>query len=417
MDQINDLALIERHVQLLFAAIDRHSPWPLENGWTWAFDLQPLLYKLTLDITTELVYGYSAHSQDPSERIEFPALPGCECPDRENISAHMDAGKAWIETRGALWKYRWLLPSRKFHKHCAAVHKYAGYFVQLRLQRGDKYLDGLERTGQPAKDRYVLLHELAKETQDPVELRSQTLNVLLAGRDTTAALIGWVFYFLARDPRVFYKLRRQVVDQFGPFVSCEPDKITLKELRDSLPYLNAVVNESLRMAPVIPLNERVAIRDTVLPTGGGPNLKQPIFVPKGQQVLIPTYAMTRRQDLWGPDADEFKPERWTDDGGRKFGFEFIPFGAGPRQCLGRESDPTRAQTCRARGVALLTEITEQLARIESAYVIVRMLQRYDEIQNAETPPDAPMKFHHTIENRSGTGVRVRLHEAEPVMRN
>ncbi len=49
--------------------------------------------------------------------------------------------------------------------------------------------------------------------------------------------------------------------------------------------------------------------------------------------------------------------------------------------------------------------------MKTAYVIVRMLQRYDTIENAQLPADAPLNFHHTIENRSGSGVQVRLHEA------
>ncbi|KAK4155400.1 oxidoreductase-like protein [Chaetomidium leptoderma] len=383
VDQINDLDLFERHVQQLFAAIDKYRGDEDDMGWTRAFDLQPLFYNLALDVVTEMLYGYSVHSQNPSERVELPVILGYESPDRENIGQHMDAGKAWIETRGALWKYRWLLPSRQFAKHCAAVHKYAEWFVQLRLQCGDKYLDGLQhQSGEANTDRYVLLHELAKITQDPVELRSQTLNVLSAGRDTTAALLGWIFYFLCRHPRVWYSLRREVLEHFGPYAPGQPSGIDFRQVRDSLPYMHAVINETLRMAPVVPLNDRVSLRDTVLPRGGGPNRDEPIFVPKGTQILIPTYALAMRPDLWGPDVDEFRPERWTENGGRKFGFEFLPFGGGVRQCLG-----------------------QQLARLKSAYVTIRLLQRYKHAANAESPRDAPMRFHHTIENRSGSGVQ------------
>ncbi|KAK4238755.1 oxidoreductase-like protein [Achaetomium macrosporum] len=373
LGQINDLDLFERHVQHLFAAIDRHQGDETEKGWTRAFDLQPLFYNLALDVMTEMLYGYS-----------LPVLPGYESPDRENIGKHMDAGKAWVETRGALWKYRWLLPSKEFKKHCAAVHKYAEWFVQLRLQRdAERYLDGLQQhTGAANKDRYVLLHELAKTTQDPVELRSQTLNVLIAGRDTTSALLGWVFYLLCRHQRVWDKLRREVLDHFGHYVPGQASGFGFRQVRDSLPYLHAVINETLRVAPVVPLNDRVALRDTVLPRGGGPNRDQPVFVPKGTQILIPTYALAQRPDIWGPDVDEFRPERWIENGGRKHGFEYIPFGGGVRQCLG-----------------------QQFARIKSAYVIIRMMQRYDQVANAETPPDARMRFHHTIENRSGSGVQ------------
>lgn len=336
-DQINDLDLIERHVKQLFDAIDRSSlPSTVTNekGWTSPLDLQPLFYNMTLDITTELIYGYSVHSQNPRSRIALPILPGLAQPDRENIGTHMDAGKAWVETRGALWKYRWLLPTKQFNKHCAAVHAYAQWFVQLRLQRGDRYLEGIrEDTGQDSSSRYILLDELAKVTQDPVELRSQTLNILTAGRDTTASLIGWIFYFLSRHPRVFEKLRSKVLAEFP-----KPEGIEFRALRDNIPYMTSVINEALRMAPVIPLNERVAIRDTVLPRGGGPKGEEPMFVPEGQQVLIPTFAMTRRKDLWGDDVEVFRPERWEEGGGgRKRGFEFIPFGGGVRQCLGRKS--------------------------------------------------------------------------------
>ena len=347
-DQINDLGMIERHIQQLFNAIDKSLLAGSEKGWTKPFDLQPLFYNMTLDITTEMIYGYSAHSQNPEKRLDLPKLDKFGVPDRQNISHHMDEGKQWVETRGAFWKYRWLLPTKGFLAHCEAVHKYASWFVAYRLKLGDDFLNGLEdHGGRPSHERFILLHELAKETNDHTELRDQTLNILTAGRDTTASLMGWIFYFLARDQTVFTKLRSQILERFGPYVpgSCN---IEYSQLRDSIPYMTSVINETLRMAPVIPLNERVAVCDTTLPCGGGPDGKESIFVPKGRQVLIPTYAMTRREDLWGPDAHEFRPERWEENGGRKHGFEFIPFGGGVRQCLGREFCPYLFPSCTAR---------------------------------------------------------------------
>jgi hypothetical protein len=54
---------------------------------------------------------------------------------------------------------------------------------------------------------------------------------------------------------------------------------------------------------------------------------------------------------------------------------------------------------------------EQFARTKAAYVTVRLLQKYDKIECTQVPPDAPLRFHHTIESRSGSGVQVTLHEA------
>ena len=68
--------------------------------------------------------------------------------------------------------------------------------------------------------------------------------------------------------------------------------------------------EALRLHPVVPGNSRSAVRDTVLPLGGGPDGKSPLFVPKGTLLIYHVYSMHRREDLYGEDANEFKPERW-----------------------------------------------------------------------------------------------------------
>ena len=66
----------------------------------------------------------------------------------------------------------------------------------------------------------------------------------------------------------------------------------------------------MRLYPVVPGNARTAVVDTILPLGGGEDGKSPIFIPKGQIVQYSVYAMHRRKDLYGEDAEEFKPERW-----------------------------------------------------------------------------------------------------------
>lgn len=78
---------------------------------------------------------------------------------------------------------------------------------------------------------------------------------------------------------------------------------------------------------------RVAIRDTVLPRGGGPEGLEPHFVSKGTVVVYSIHALHRRTDVFGPDASEFRPERWETVNPSIF--EYFPFGAGPRQCPGR----------------------------------------------------------------------------------
>jgi cytochrome P450 len=67
------------------------------------------------------------------------------------------------------------------------------------------------------------------------------------------------------------------------------------------------MHEAIRIVAIIPMNERIALRDTTLPRGGGKDGSRPIFVRKGVQILVPLYAIQHRRDLWGDDADDFRP--------------------------------------------------------------------------------------------------------------
>ena len=326
-EQVSDLDLAERHTRDLIEKIQ-----PGGDGWTDTIQLQPLLYHFALDMVTELLYGYSVHAQNPARRPQLPPVSGMDMPNVEELGGNFDEGKRWIEERGAFYKWYWLLTSKRFEHRCKEIHKFVDWFVQTRLQRGQDAKDPEIGDGSGRK-KFVLLNELAKETQNPLELRHESLSLLFAGRDTTGALLGWCFYFLARHPRVYNKLRSLILLEFG---SSTASDITFIKLR-ACQYLSQVINEIFRVAAIIPLNERVAVRDTTLPHGGGTDGTQPIFIPKGRQVLIATYAMQHRSDLWGEDVEEFRPERWEE--GKKIGWEFMPFGGGPRICLGRESPP------------------------------------------------------------------------------
>jgi cytochrome P450 len=69
---------------------------------------------------------------------------------------------------------------------------------------------------------------------------------------------------------------------------------------------------ALRVLPILPSNSREAYKDTILPVGGGSDGKSPVLVPAGSMVSFSIMAMQRRKDIWGEDAEEFRPERWED---------------------------------------------------------------------------------------------------------
>lgn len=182
----------------------------------------------------------------------------------------------------------------------------------------------LERGIGEKKRSYTFLYELLKVTNDFETIRSEILNVLLAGRDTTASLLSHTFHELARRPGLWAKLQAEI-DELGGH---PPDYETMKGMK----YVKWILNEALRLWPVVPNNTRVAVRDTVLPLGGGPDEKSPLFVPKGTPVSYSVWTMHRRKDFFGEDADEFQPERWEK---LRTGWEYLPFNGGPRICIGK----------------------------------------------------------------------------------
>ena len=104
----------------------------------------------------------------------------------------------------------------------------------------------------------------------------------------------------------------------------------------------------LRLYPSVPINMRQATISTVLPVGGGPDRSSPIYLRKGDAVSYSVYAMHRRKDLYGEDADQFRPDRWDPNPGkapdlRNIGWGYLPFNGGPRVCLGRECTLTPAR--------------------------------------------------------------------------
>jgi cytochrome P450 len=102
---------------------------------------------------------------------------------------------------------------------------------------------------------------------------------------------------------------------------------------------------ALRLLPPIPANLRVAMRDTWLPTGGGPSGRSPIFVARGDAVSYVVNSMHQRKDIFGEDAEEFRPERWQH---LSPGWGFLPFNGGPRICLGQQYSLTSAMYTVAR---------------------------------------------------------------------
>ncbi|KAF2866083.1 cytochrome P450 alkane hydroxylase-like protein [Massariosphaeria phaeospora] len=339
--QVADVSLMEKH-----------------DGTT--VDLQPLLHQLTLDIATEFLFGRSTNALDRSTEdkkcAEFiEAFEYCQNPFRENENT----------SRWALLTQ--FLPDLTFKKKVKIIqgtlHTYQPPdFVDNIIQ--DQIAASASTSGplSPSPDRYVLLDELLSQTQDRTVIRSELLNILLAGRDTTASLLSNLFFELPRHPAILARLRDEIAEHIGTDAAAVPSYEQLKSLK----FLRAVINESQRLYPIVPSNSRMALHDTILPRGGGPDESAPVLVPKGGLVGYHLWSMHRRPDIYGADAAVFDPSRWLDDehaaAPLRPGWAYLPFNGGPRVCIG-----------------------QNFALTETMFVVVRLLQRF-EIESRDDEP-------------------------------
>ncbi|PMD41152.1 cytochrome P450 monooxygenase-like protein [Hyaloscypha variabilis F] len=179
--------------------------------------------------------------------------------------------------------------------------------------------------GEGGNDILSLLIESNNFSDD--ELVDQMLTFLAAGHETTSSALTWAVWLLATNPDWQTQLRDEIREHLPSITSTETP--TDAEI-EALPILNAVINETLRLYPTVPITIRQATRDTYIGS-------QPIA--KGTRVLLVPWAINRSKHLWGEEAEKFLPGRWlqpgtANTGGAKSNYAQITFLHGPRSCIG-----------------------------------------------------------------------------------
>ena len=149
----------------------------------------------------------------------------------------------------------------------------------------------------------------------------------IAGSDTTAGAIRGTMLFIMTNPHVVTALRREITSHSIP-----GDRVITNTEALSMPYLQAVIKEGLRIFPPI-----TGLMSKQVPPQG--DTFKGIWLPGGTKIGNCTWGVLRRKDIWGEDSDTFRPERWLEAEGERLKemesvVEFV-FGFGKYQCLGR----------------------------------------------------------------------------------
>ncbi|KAI3859466.1 hypothetical protein MKW92_002959 [Papaver armeniacum] len=225
-----------------------------------------------------------------------------------------------------------------------------------------------------------ILHFLLASGDDvsSKQLRDDLMTMLIAGHETSAAVLTWTFFLLSKEPGVMAKLQREVDSVLG-------DRFPTIEDMKKLKYTTRVINESLRLYPQPPVLIRRSLQDDML--GEYP-------ITRGEDIFISVWNLHHCPNHW-IDAEKFNPERWPLDGPNpnesNQNFSYLPFGGGPRKCLG-----------------------DMFATFETVVAVAMLVQRFD-FQMAIGAPPVEMTTGATIHTTEGLLMTVTRRTKPPII--
>ena len=161
--QYQNLDVLREHVDDLIICIR-------SSGQT--VDLQPLFFRFTLDTTSAFLFGestYSLRSDQSAHELEF--------------ATNFDIAQDYVVQRYRYLDLYWLIGGRRFREACASVQRFIEEIIEKR--------ETVSRQLRKQSDRYVFIDAIAEDSRDRNALRDQLINIMLAGRDTTACLLSW----------------------------------------------------------------------------------------------------------------------------------------------------------------------------------------------------------------------------------
>jgi cytochrome P450 len=278
-----------------------------------AIDLLPDLMRYTVDVTAGLAFGADINTTES---------------DQEIIQTHLEKLFPALFKRVLApvpyWRYVMLPGDRRVRRHLVAVQRAVDGFIHEARLRLEQYPELREHPHNLIEAMIAARDSAGSQVTDQ-DVSGNVLTMLLAGEDTTANTLAWAVWFLHR-----YRDAMQAADREALSVLGDDAYPTHYEQLNQLPFIEACINETMRLKPAAPIVVVEAVRDVVIG-----NLE----LPAGTAVicLMRPAALDERRF---PDAQSFRPERWLaagaapamDSSAKRV---VMPFGAGPRLCPGR----------------------------------------------------------------------------------
>ncbi|KAJ7141836.1 cytochrome P450 [Mycena crocata] len=302
------------------------------------FPMYEWMGKVTLDIICDTAFGYKTdclHNPSNELAVAFEQLLELQSgPNLAKLVAIISLpSAARFLTSEWMFRHRWAVGKlpviHSIEKLIDSMHRIRRLSRQMLKEKvGD--LSVAPEDMSTKRDIMSLLvrarkaeleRDPAAEAMSDTAMVDQVLTFLAAGHETTATGLSWTLWLLANDPESQQKLREEVLPVYK--ANPRPDYRTIK----ALTWLDCVVNESLRVLPPVPLTLRVAEKTDYI---------EGVLVPKGTILNIPIRVINTWKQVWGEDAEEFRPARWLDlPKAYNSTFSQFSFIAGPHGCIGK----------------------------------------------------------------------------------
>lgn len=210
------------------------------------------------------------------------------------------------------------------------VSRLNNFHTRPSAKRIHKVLDALiaDVLRNPEGDASLVRALATLQAMEPWALRNEAATLFMAGHETTANTLAWAWFLLSNAPWASLRIRQEARGVLGGRAATHEDVA-------SLPYTRAVIEETLRLYPPVPLLAREAMQDTQV---------NGVDVPRGSLMMVVPWLLHRNPKLWS-EPDRFLPERFIDDQPQRY--SYVPFSIGPRVCTGQQFGLVESIICLA----------------------------------------------------------------------
>ncbi|XP_062617356.1 leukotriene-B4 omega-hydroxylase 3-like [Saccostrea cucullata] len=345
------IALKNKAASALVDKIDKE----VETGKS--FELFSFIGLASLDIILQCAFSFESNCQQLGDTHPY-------------VHAVNVLSDIWVARSLKPWFYSDFLfslsPSgQEFRKNCDYVHKVAEDIIEKRRK-------SLKEDGPNPKTRHLDFLDILLTARDEndkgltsLEIRNEVDTFLFEGHDTTTSGMCWTLYLLAKHPEHQDLCQREIDDLLKGRDNKDLEWADLSKLS----YLTQCIKESMRLYPPVTFIQRVTTKETVL--DGHP-------IPEGTTMGIQIYNLHHNKAVW-EDPYEFRPNRFSPDNEKNDSFAFVPFSAGPRNCIG-----------------------QHFAMNEMKIILVHILQRYE----LSLDPDHEVNIKIGVVLRTKNGIKV-----------